>query len=164
MIPREYSNWIESFSHREISFGYGGLKLFAPEEIEEGQVGYSRSAEGASFCDGMPGSWKSEWIVIGFDTLVGDPIILDTSNSALPVMTAAQGEESWEPDLISASLSAFDAAIKTIRRLSAGRENPVELEQNPLTAGERDQALESIQAANGDDFDIEFWALMLESE
>ena len=163
MIPREYSHWIESFSHREISFGYGGLKLFAPEEIEEGQVGYSRSAEGASFCDGMHGSWKSEWIVIGFDTLVGDPIILDTSNSALPVMTAAQGEESWEPDLISASLSAFDETVKMIQLLSVGRGNPVELEKNPLPDQERTRALEAIQALNGDEAGLEFWKLILEA-
>ena len=163
MVPREYSHWIESFSHREINFGYGGLKLFAPEEIEEGQVGYSRSAEGASFCDGMPGSWKSEWIVIGLDTLVGDPIILDTSSSVLPVMTAAQGEESWDPDLISASLSAFDKAMKMIQRLSVGRENPVELEKNPLPDEGKARALEAIRALNGNEAGLEFWKLMLEA-
>lgn len=164
MIPQEYSRWLKSIPQREIGFGYGGLNLFSLEEIDGEQVGYSRSSEGESFCDGALGSWQTQWIVIGVDTLSGDPIILDTSNPKLPALTASHGEDAWEPHVISSSLVAFATAAETIRRLSAGRENPVELEQNPLTAGERDQALESIQAANGDDFDIKFWAQMLESE
>lgn len=164
MIPEEYSRWIESFPHREISFGYGGMKLFSLEEIDEGQVGYSHSAEGESFCDGRQGSWNPTWIVIGYDTFLDNPFILDTSNSMLPVMTAMHGEGAWNPNLISASLAAFALAVETVRQLSVGREYPVALEQNPLTVEERDQALKTIQQANGNEIDIEFWALMLGTE
>jgi hypothetical protein len=164
MIPHEHRRWIESFPYREISFGYGGMNLFSVDEIDEGQIGYSQSAEGASFCDGTPGSWQPEWTVIGGDTIVGDPIILDTSNPKLPVLTAMHGEGAWEPCLISSSLSAFALALETIHRLSAGRENPVELEQHRLSAAEKKQALETIKHANGDEATLEFWERLLESE
>src|ERR1041385_6324606 len=105
--PPEYVPWLESLGFNEISFGYGGLKLFLPGELDDGQVGYSRSREGDSLCDGAAGSWKPEWTAIGYETLMGNPIILDMSGSSLRVATAMHGEGAWEPDPIATSLRAF---------------------------------------------------------
>lgn len=165
-IPEEYNRCFESLPFHEISFGYAGLKLFSAAEMDEGQVGYSRSEGGESFCDGGDGgdgSWKAEWIVIGYDTLGGDPLILDTSRPNFPVMTAMHGEGRWDPRVIALSLEAFAFGLKTVHRLSAGREDPVQLEQNPLSAEEREQALQAIQGNNNGEIDLEFWSLILES-
>jgi hypothetical protein len=107
-VPFEYPTWFESLGFTEIAFGYAGLKLLSPAELEEGQTGYSLSDEGESLCDGKPGSWKAEWIAIGYDTSLGDPIILDTSSAQ--IMTAMHGEGSWEPYSIAKSLDALAVA------------------------------------------------------
>lgn len=121
-IPPEYPQWLESLGFTEVSFGSGGLQLFPLDELNEGQTGYSKSPEGKSLCDGAPGSWKPEWTVIGNDTSVGDPIILDTASPGLRVMTAMHGEGSWEPYTIATSLRVFAFALRIIKKSSEGRE------------------------------------------
>ena len=106
-LPPDYVRWLHELGFDEISFGCGGIKLFTAEEIDEAQVGYSRSIDGKSFCDGKRGSWRPEWITIGYDTALGDPIILDTSTPQLRVMTAMHGEGSWDPKVIADSLPRF---------------------------------------------------------
>jgi hypothetical protein len=160
IIPFEYTAWFESLGFDEIAFGYAGLKLLSPDELEEGQAGYSLSEEGESLCDGKPGSWKAEWIAIGYDTSLGDPIILDTSNGQ--IMDAMHGEGSWEPYAIAKSLQAFAVALKEIKRASTGREYPVALENNPLPDEERDRILDMIRTASGDGINLEFWRLIME--
>jgi len=163
MIPQEYGSWFDSLRFHEVSIGYAGLQLYAPSELDNGQIGYSRSLEGESFCDGEPGAWKAEWIVIGHDTLLADPLILDSANPGLPVMTSAHGEGYWNPKVIATSLAAFSISLEIVHRLSAGREDPDLLEQNPLSAEEREEALQAIQGNNNGEIDMEFWSLMLES-
>ncbi|MBZ5508739.1 MAG: hypothetical protein LAO78_25030 [Acidobacteriia bacterium] len=164
MIPQKYDDWFKSLGFREISFGYGGLSLCLPAEIEANQVGYSRSPEGESLCDGSSGSWKTNWVVIGNDTLTGDPLILDTGNSNFPVMTDMPGEGVWNPRLIATSLDAFAFALKTIQKVSVGRADPVQLEENPLSKEELDQSLQAIRSKNSGEIDMEFWSLILESD
>jgi hypothetical protein len=160
-VPPQYAPWLASLGFHEISFDAGGLKLFTPEELEEHQVGYSCSQEGKSFCDGRPGSWQPEWLVIGYETGLGDPIFLDTSLPALPVLTAMHGEESWEPRPISLSLEGFATALRAFREISIGREDPAGLEENPLSSEERARALQRIAGAHGDEIDMGFWELLL---
>jgi hypothetical protein len=64
-MPPKYAAWLQSIGFTQISFGYAGIKLLLPEEFDDGQTGYSISAEGQSFCDGKEGSWRAEWLVIG---------------------------------------------------------------------------------------------------
>jgi hypothetical protein len=163
-VPPEYISWLARLGFREISFGYGGITLFTPEEIDYAQTGYSRSADGESFCDGKPGSWRPEWITIGHDTLLGDPIILDTSTREFSVMTAIHGEGSWDPEVITGSLAGFGDALREVKRASVGREHPVALEQNPLPEDERRFILARIRNAIGPRADIDFWRGLLEGE
>jgi hypothetical protein len=160
IIPPKYARWFESLGFNEFSFGYAGMKILSPVELEDGQIGYSFSAKGASLCDGKPGSWKAEWIAIGFDTSLGDPIILNTSSAQ--IMTAMHGEGSWMPYPIATSLDALGIVLKEIKRASTGREHPVALENNPLSDEERDRILDMIRKASGDGINLEFWRLILE--
>jgi hypothetical protein len=160
-IPPQYAPWLAALGFHEIGFDVGGLKLFTPEELEEHQVGYSRSREGKSLCDGRPGAWQPEWLVIGYETGLGDPIFIDTSVPALPVLTAMHGAGSWEPETISLSLQDFATALRAFQEVSVGRESPVALERNPLSSEERARALQRIAGAQGDEIDMGFWELLL---
>jgi hypothetical protein len=160
IIPSKYAPWFESLGFNEISFGYVGLRIFSSTELEKGQTGYSPSSEGDFLCDGNSGSWKPEWIVIGYDTSLGDPIILDTSSAQ--IMTAMHGEGSWEPYSIAKSLHAFAVALQEIKRASTGRESPAALEKNPLPEGQRRPILDMIRKASGDGINLEFWRLIME--
>jgi hypothetical protein len=164
MTPKKYTDWFKSLTFQEISFGYGGLKLCAPDEIDQAQVGYSRSPQGESLCDGAAGSWKAAWIVIGNDTLSGDPLIMDTGNPGFAVMTDMPGEGLWNPRTIATSLDAFAFALKIVQKLSVGRETSDQLEGNPLSAEESEKSLQAIKGKNTGEIDIEFWSLIIESD
>jgi hypothetical protein len=82
------------------------VELYAPAELEAGQVGYSVDVEGRSLIGG-DGGWRAEWVVIGIETLLGDPIFVDVTTPQLPVFTAMHGMGKWDPELIADSLEQF---------------------------------------------------------
>ena len=159
-IPPEYVLWRSALGFDEVSYGIGGIRMASLEELHEFQLGYSRSPDGRSLT-GAQGQWKKEWIAIGHETSMSDPIILDVDT--MRVMTAAHGEGEWTSELIAASLEGLSAALKELRRLANGRENPVQLEANPLPARERETALSRIAQANPD-MDLFFWEMQLGDE
>ena len=161
-IPDRYAAWRNALGFDDISYGVGGIRIFPLAEIDEGQIGYSLSPDGDSLCDGAEGSWKPEWVVIGYETGLGDPIILDTSNSDFQVMTAIHGEGSWEPQPIAKSLEAFGMTLRAVREISTGREYPVALENNPLSDDERRSVLQAIRKINGDEIEMGFWEATLQ--
>jgi hypothetical protein len=134
----------------EVSFGYTTVSLYPPEELEPAQAGY----EG----DG----WRESWLVIGSEDLTGDPLFVDTADDALPVYTAMHGEGEWEPALVADSFAGFVTALETVAAAGQGRENPVQLEANPLSDDERQRILQTIANANPGALP-EFWAGWLES-
>ena len=158
-IPDAYVRWRATFRDYEISYGCGGIYLAGVEELDKLQVGYFRSAEGESICS-EHGGWRPQWIAIGHNTSLGDPIILDTD--ALRILTAPHGEGSWDPEVIATSIEGFAVALSAIHRASSGRENPVQLEANPLPAVERQAVLDEIEKANPG-MTSAFWELMLEA-
>lgn len=162
-IPATFRNWRALLPFDEISLGFGGIRLVALAELKDSQIGYSESLEGKDLCTGAPGDWRSDWVVIGEDTCVGDPLILDTSSEVLAVFTAMHGQGQWDPYPVAASLEGFNAALHAIVRLSHGRENPVALERNPIAQEERDRALSVIGAANPG-VDLQYWDLLLGSD
>ena len=156
-IPSAYAQWRSALGFDEVSYGVGGIRIAALAELEELQLGYSRSPDGLSSCGGE-GEWQIKWIAIGYETCMGDPIILDVET--MQVMTAPHGQGEWTPEPIAASLEGFGAALKEFRRLATGRENPVQLGANPLPANEREAGLLRISQANPDT-EICFWELQL---
>ena len=163
-IPEKYSAWRNELGFDEVSFGVGGIQLFPLHKIDEGQIGYARSEEGDSLCDGAEDSWKPEWIVIGYEIALGDPVFVDTSNPEFPVMTAMHGERTWDPLPVAKSLEAFATILRAIHGISTGRKNPAELEQNPLSNDEREHTLQVIRNANKVEIETDFWEAMLRSD
>jgi hypothetical protein len=134
----------------EVSFGYTTVSLYPPEELESAQAGYDG--------DG----WRETWLVVGSEDLTGDPLFVDTADAALPVYTAMHGEGTWEPTLVADSFAGFVTALETIAAAARSRENPVQLEANPLSDDERERILQTIAHANPG-ASPEFWANWLES-
>ena len=161
-IPAKYATWRNTLEFDELSFGISGIRVFSMTKVDGAQVGYSRTEDGLSLCDGSKEGWKPEWIVIGYETGLDDPIILDASSPRFPVMTAMHGESEWSPRTIAESLEAFGASLQAVKEISVGREDPAALEQNPLSGNDRERVLERIKNANRSEMDLDFWAAILE--
>lgn len=146
----------------EVSLGYRCVKLYCPAEIAQAQVGTSVDSNGRNLTGSNHGDWNRNWLVIAVDDEVGDPIFTDLSSNELPVYTAAHGEGTWDPQMISPSYHGFIACLQEIRRLSKERENPVKLERHPITDKERETTLECIADNNNGEL-AEFWESWLES-
>lgn len=86
------------------------IYLFHKEEFKEGQIGYRYDNQGNSLIGTNEGDWQESWVVIGYETDLGDPIFVDTKT--LCVYTAEHGAEIWEPVCIAAHI---DEVIATVR-------------------------------------------------
>jgi hypothetical protein len=160
-MPQSYLTLRETIPFEELSYGCGGIKLFRPSELNEGQVGYSVSSDGKSLCTGEQGAWRPNWLVIGYETACGDPLFIDNHDSALPVFTAMHGEGDWEPKPVAVSFEAFAKILAEFARIAHERSNPVALDANPLPAHQRDAFLAHTTELNGG-LDAGFWAVLLE--
>jgi hypothetical protein len=145
----------------EVPYAAGGLKLFNLNELEQRQIGYSIGADGQTLCSPEKGSWLPGWIVIGYDTGLGDPIFIDSETSELPVFTAMEGEGSWDPKPAAFSLDAFTQCWSEFARIAKGRSNPIEEEANPLSEAERNSYLARIREITGSPVQAEFWESQL---
>jgi hypothetical protein len=143
-----------------VSFGHSSVVLWRPSELVKRQVGYSTSRDGASLCGDGDGDWRGAWLAIGIEGECGDPLFMDTAAPGYPVYTAWHGEGRWDPKPIAVSLAGLREALLAVASAAKDRENPVALEQNPISPKERALILEEIQRHNPD-IDLYFWALML---
>jgi hypothetical protein len=124
------------------------IEIYSCSDVSNRQVGYRIDPDGKSLI-GRDG-WKVEWIVIGHDTLVGDPIFIDVRRMGFPVFTAAHGEGAWEPFMIASSAAVL---FRTLDTLAAVRERRLD----------RETATTKLAALNGDaDVDLEFWTVLIE--
>jgi hypothetical protein len=140
-----------------VSLGYTTVKIYTANELEEAQLGYSVDPSGNTLTDANDeGSWKTEWLIIGYEDLCGDPIFIDTASEGYPVYTAGHGEGAWEPKRIATTLKSFAQAIDEVSRIAKGRETPIELETNPIGAEEKANFLARVQKENPD-IELEFW-------
>src|SRR2546425_11908202 len=121
----------------KVSLGYRTVLLFPVAALEEAQLGYSVGNAGEILAGENEGDWKSNWLVIGMEDLIGDPIFVDLNNQELPVFTAAHGEGAWNPKLIASSFEVFIKVMEEIERISDMRRNPVQLMRNQLSDVER---------------------------
>jgi hypothetical protein len=159
--PPRYDEVRAALPVDEIAYGCGGIKLFSAAEIEHGQVGYSVAPDGKSLCSLDRGAWRPNWTVIGYETACGDPLFIDTDDSGLPVLTAIHGEGSWKPQPVAISLDAFVRSLEEFARISEGRSNPVERDNNPLSDADRASFLRRVAELNGAQFESDFWAGLL---
>jgi hypothetical protein len=134
----------------EVSLGFRTVRLLPVAELSAAQEGYNGNG------------WSSDWLVVATEDELGDPIFVDLGADRLPVYTAAHGEGVWEPVQIADSFEGLVAALDEVAAISAGREHPVALEENPIPEAEREQILGRIRAANPDS-DYAFWASWMET-
>jgi hypothetical protein len=146
-----------------ISFGYTGIQLFSPNELDEVQLGYAVQPNGKSLAGTKHDDWKNSWLVIGKTTDCGDPIFVDLLSDDLMVFTASHGQGAWEAELIASSYSGFFKVIKEFSKLAMGRSNPRELERNPMTQVEYD-AFISFASEAASVLDTYFWELLVSDE
>ncbi len=140
----------------KVSCGYRTMTLFPAAELADAQVGYSISKSGEDFTGENVGEWKSSWLVIACEDLLGDPFFVDLNVQELPVFTAAHGETIWNPVLVASSFRDFIQILEIVERISQGRRNPVELERKPLSDVERRHVLNEIAEQNGS-VSLEYW-------
>lgn len=156
MIPEEYLIARDALAFRVVSLGFRSVILHTPDELQQAQVGYSMDDHGASLIGTLPGDWREDWLVIGYEDECGDPIFIDTMRKDYPVYTAPHGVGDWVPSLIATSFPNFIAALSYVKNLSVGRQNPVERAANPVPARDRKAILEAISRENPD-ASLEFW-------
>jgi hypothetical protein len=159
---KEYLDKLLKVSLREVSFGYRTVTVFDEKTIEEAQIGYSKDDQGNNITGTGSGDWKSSWLVIASEDETGDPIFIDLDNPKYCVMTAMHGEGNWEPNIISSSFEGFIQALEEINKMSKGRSNPVELEENPLPENEISKLIDKISSFVKTK-ELEFWESWLES-
>ena len=156
MNVQPYLELRNNFPIESVSFGYTTVTLFARNELKDAQVGYSVSDSGQPFTGEEEGDWKESWFVIGYEDLCGDPIFVDLADPEFSVFTAAHGEGDWSPEMIASSFQGFTQALQEVKRLSEGRDNPVKLERNPVSAVERERVLSRIADLSKNP-SLEFW-------
>lgn len=161
-LPDRYNKLREHLPNDEVSYGIGGIKLFSAAELEDGQLGYSVAPDGSSLCSGEPGAWQPNWVVIGYETGLGDPLFLDTDLASLPVFTAMHGEGAWKPVSVATSVEAFGMCLEEFARISEGHSNPVECEANPVSDDERIVFLRRVAELNHVSNAPEFWDVLLQ--
>ncbi|WP_114695827.1 hypothetical protein [Motiliproteus coralliicola] len=151
------------FKSMDVSFGYTGIKLFDPSELDKAQLGYSVHPNGEPLTGMEQGDWQESWVVIGHITDCGDPIFVDISTDDLVVFTATHGRGFWVAELISSSYYSFLAVMDKFLKLSQDRSFPVELENNPMTRAEYDEFVSFVSdtAKISDTF---FWELLVSDE
>ena len=54
-----------------------------------------------------PPLWQPNWLVVGYETLLGDPIFVDLDDPELPVMTAMHDVHPWDPTPLLPSFATF---------------------------------------------------------
>ena len=109
----------------------------------------------------MGEGWNDSWLVIGRDTLIGDPLFVDLDDAQAPVYAASHGEDEWDPDRVAASLDGFFASLSALADIAEGRDSPVAVENNPLTDDEHDRFLGTVAEANPG-IETWYWEQVLE--
>ena len=163
IVPQNYAKLRQETNLSSVSLGHIRVHLFKVEELDKAQLGYSIDLNGNSLVDGENESWKDYWLVIGSEDCCGDPIFIDCTNEKYPVFTAMQGEDEWDETLIADTFESFIKTLECIQNISKDRENPVKLENNPITSNENDRVLKDIRKYNIK-ADLFFWKNWLAQE
>lgn len=75
--------------------------------------------------------WFKGHYVIGYDSALGDPYMVDLSSSELTVYKYSIGSKQ-EPRMVNSSASGFFKTLSIYKELSVGREHPVACRKNKL--------------------------------
>jgi len=150
-------------NNSEVSIGYNEIIFFPADELDSAQIGYSIDTNNNSLITGQDGDWQDGWLVIGVDSLLGDPIFVDTSTKQLRVLTATHGEGEWETILIADSLDSFADIISELKILSEDRISPMDFERNPISTKEFEKFIARVKK-NNSEVEIDYWENFIESD
>ncbi len=92
-----------------------------------------------------------------------DPIFVDIENPNLPVFISEHDNGEWEENYIAISIENFSSILNDLRNLSINRQNPVEIEKNPISETELELFLTKTKN-NNNWMDIEYWKIFLEND
>lgn len=102
-------NVIEHLTKRDLEFSIEDdvieIHLFKRNEFKGGQLGYRFDEEGNNLITD-DSDWKESWYVIGYEELLGDPIIVDIQDSNFPIFTIEHDGE-WIPQSLANSFGTF---------------------------------------------------------
>lgn len=143
---------------KNISLGYFELNFVGIENFEKSQIGFREDSNGKSLINNKNDSWENHWYVIAIDEL-GDPIIYNCKDKKF--YTSMIGAGSWELKCISNSVSNFKGIIDFLDMISVNRQNPVELENNPISNVELSEFLQILN--EGKDICSEYWLLKIDT-
>ncbi len=158
-VPKTYEQLRAKFPLTSVSIGFWGIELVPSDRLPAAQLGYSVLPKGVN---PDASDWKESWLVIGRETLCGDPVFIETEDPVLPVYTAAHGTGLWEPQLIAPSLIAFFELMAQLKELAPGRESPVALDNNPIPRKELQRFRKVLSACLGRRIPL-FWKSLWES-
>lgn len=151
---------LNTFRITEVYFGGDGFRIYTPEELGQAQLGYSRHPNGTDLTGKNDGDWKGGWIVVGYDTNLGDPYFVDTTSEKLPVFTAMHGAGAWEPYTVSPALQNFLESLQHLRAHSSQEDSLVEPDDTTITDRSWIRSLEKeMNRLNAED---EFWGAFFE--
>ncbi len=119
---------------RSVAMGYREVRLFAPEELESAQLGYSCGPNGEDLTGRERGDWRPFWLVFASEDELGDPIFVNLGRSPWPVFTAMHGDGSWTPVMLADSFETFTRAFAAAGALSDRRLEPGRARGNRRTA------------------------------
>ena len=89
------------------------VRLIPAAKLMDEQRGFALLEDGQPRPQGQtgPNGWRSNWVILGHSTLLGDPYFLDTATADAEgdchVYTAMNGTETWKPRLCASSFAMF---------------------------------------------------------
>ncbi|MCF2874398.1 MULTISPECIES: hypothetical protein [unclassified Tenacibaculum] len=161
MKIEELKKEIENLKSNSLSIGYNELTFATNENLADFQLGYSVDPEGESLIGEEEGDWNKDWVVISLDEL-GEPHFVDLKTEK--VYTAMHGEGDWNPDLIAISVSKYFEIINFLKKLSKNRDNPSDLEENPISQNEIEEFEKLIEEINNGRVEFYEWENWVENE
>lgn len=137
---------------------FTNIEIYEYNSLNEAQIGYSIDSNGNSLVEPEEGSWDSNWVVFGYETRCGDPIVMDLGDKGFPVFSLMHGMGSWEGGTTLAdSINLF---YKTILTVSLFIKEKNLFECKKLTNKEL-KLLENDLLLHISNYDLEVWQSML---
>ncbi|MGG3889821.1 SMI1/KNR4 family protein [Metabacillus fastidiosus] len=94
---------------------YVHFHIFSFEQLDDCQTGFSIDSDGNSLVTDEEGSWDDNWIVIGYETICGDPIIIELNEDRYPVSRLIHGMGNWDAgSFLTDSMESFIKILQDI--------------------------------------------------
>jgi hypothetical protein len=147
IVPKAYKSKLNSIPFHEVSLGYTTITIFTSKDIKNFLISENKYI-------------NQNFIAIGNEDLCGDIFCIDTSIDSLPVFLVPMTND-LKPEYISSSFDNFVNILILLKGISANRDNPVKLEQNPVPEELKKIFLNYISIANPD-CEKQFWEELFE--